>query len=194
MWGPSLKVARDAAGAWTGAAQGFARKSGVRPEDLQQAPKDPAAPDDVYLLALKKTPGRPAAEVLPQVLAALLRALAFPKRMSWDAWLEDGKGAFPFGRPIRWLVVLLGGEVVPFQIHALVEGAQGRRRGPQRARDARAPLLPARRGGRRHSRGFLRRPADEAARPSRRARRPRDRDAILQAQLADGRVPDGDGP
>src|SRR5687768_8700805 len=41
MWGPSVKVARDAAGAWTGAAQGFAKKSGVSPDELQQAPKDP---------------------------------------------------------------------------------------------------------------------------------------------------------
>ena len=34
----------------------------------------------------------------PLLLAALLRGLAFPKRMSWDAWLEDGKGAFPSTR------------------------------------------------------------------------------------------------
>jgi glycyl-tRNA synthetase beta chain len=64
-------------------------------------------------------------EVLPGVLAATLRALAFPKRMSWDAWLDDGKGAFPFGRPIRWLVALLEGEVVPFRIHELRAGARG---------------------------------------------------------------------
>ncbi len=125
VWGPSLKVARDATGGWTGAAQGFAKKTGVRPDDLQQAPKDPAVPGDVYLLALKKTAGRPAPEVLATVLAALLRGLAFPKRMSWDAWLEDGKGAFPFGRPIRWIVALLGSEVVPFEIHALAGGTRG---------------------------------------------------------------------
>ena len=104
VWGPSLKVARDPSGAWTGAALGFAKKSSVRPEDLQQAPKDPASAGDVYLLALRKTAGRPASEVLGQLLAALLRALPFPKRMSWDAWIEDGKGAFPFGQagsPIR---------------------------------------------------------------------------------------------
>jgi glycyl-tRNA synthetase beta chain len=125
VWGPSLKVARDAQGGWTGAAQGFARKSGVSPEDLRQGAKDPASPDEQYLFALKRTPGRPASEVLPQVIAAALRALAFPKRMSWDAWLEDGKGAFPFGRPIRWLVLMLGGEVLPFEIHELVAGARG---------------------------------------------------------------------
>jgi glycyl-tRNA synthetase beta chain len=125
VFGPALKAARDAAGAWTNAALGFARKSGVAPEALQQAPKDPAAPGELYLVFLKKTPGRAAGEVLPAVVAATLRSLAFPKRMSWDAWLPDGKGAFPFGRPIRWLVALLGGEVVPFEIHELVAGAAG---------------------------------------------------------------------
>ncbi|HEY7412501.1 MAG TPA: glycine--tRNA ligase subunit beta, partial [Vicinamibacteria bacterium] len=55
------------------------------------------------------TPGRDAREVLPGVIAQVLRGLAFPKRMSWDAWLDDGKGVFPFGRPIRWLAALLAG-------------------------------------------------------------------------------------
>jgi glycyl-tRNA synthetase beta chain len=125
VFGPALKVAKDAGGAWTNAALGFARKCGVPPEALEQAPKDPSAPGELHLLFRKQTAGRPAADVLPGVLAGTLRALAFPKRMSWDAWLPDGKGAFPFGRPIRWLVVLLGGEVVPFAIHELVAGAAG---------------------------------------------------------------------
>jgi glycyl-tRNA synthetase beta chain len=124
LWGPSVKVARDAAGKWTGAAQGFAKKSGVAPDDLQQGRKDPASADE-YLFHVKKTAGRAAGEVAPAVIGALLRSLAFPKRMSWDAWLDDGKGAFPFGRPIRWLVALLDGQVVPFAIHAMVAGAKG---------------------------------------------------------------------
>jgi glycyl-tRNA synthetase beta chain len=124
MWGPSVKVARDAGGAWTGAAQGFAKKSGVRPDDLQQAAKDPAGAE-VYLFHVRKTSGRATVEVLPGVFAALLRALAFPKRMSWDAWIEDGKGAFPFGRPIRWMVALLDGKVVPLVIDAMEDGARG---------------------------------------------------------------------
>jgi glycyl-tRNA synthetase beta chain len=191
VWGPSLKVARDASGAWTGAAQGFARKHGVRPEDLQQQPKDPAAPDDLYLLALKTTPGRPAADVLAQVLAALLRALAFPKRMSWDAWLDDGKGAFPFGRPIRWLVALLGGEVVPFQIHALVAGSKGDvvvRSGNTTVGHRFFPRGKAGSPVRVDSFDDLRR----KLRDHRVVLEARDREAILQAQLADGRVPASD--
>jgi len=128
VWGPSLKVARDAKGAWTGAAQGFARKNGVAVEALQDGVKDPAKPDERHLLFLRKTTGRPAADVVPGLLAAGLRGLAFPKRMSWDAWIDDGKGAFPFGRPIRWLVAMLDGTVVPFVIYELEGGAKGKAR------------------------------------------------------------------
>jgi glycyl-tRNA synthetase beta chain len=45
--------------------------------------------------------------------------------MSWDAWLDDGKGTFPFGRPIRWMVALLDAEVLPVTIHAAAGGGKG---------------------------------------------------------------------
>jgi len=125
VFGPAVRAARDAAGKWTPAAEGFARKNNVAPAELGQAPKDPAKPDELSLVFLRKTAGRDPVEVLPAVIASVLRALAFPKKMSWDAWIDDGKGAFPFGRPIRWMVALLDGKVVPFAIHALVEGAKG---------------------------------------------------------------------
>jgi len=125
VWGPAMKVAKDAAGKWTGAALGFAKKNAVPVEELGEGAKDPARPSELYLRFVKKTTGRPTAEVVPELLAAVLRGLAFPKRMSWDAWLEDGRGALPFGRPIRWLVLLLDGQVIPFQVHALEAGARG---------------------------------------------------------------------
>src|SRR5262249_55591147 len=95
VWGPSLKVAKDASGAWAGAAQGFAKKNGAAVTDLQQGAKDPAKPGELSLLFVKKIAGRATGEVLPTVLPSTLRALGFPKRMSWDAWLDDGRGAFP---------------------------------------------------------------------------------------------------
>jgi glycyl-tRNA synthetase beta chain len=125
VFGPSLKVAKGADGAWSNAANGFARKVGSTADALEVLAKDPAVPDDVYLSFVKRTPGRPSPEVLPAVIASVLRGLAFPKRMSWDAWLEDGKGAFPFGRPIRWLIAMLDGAVVPFVIHELLGGQKG---------------------------------------------------------------------
>jgi glycyl-tRNA synthetase beta chain len=125
VWGPSLKVAKDASGEWTGAAKGFARKNAVGVDELREAPRNPKKPEETHLLFVRKTTGADAAEVLPDLLASTLRALAFPKRMSWDAWLDDGRGAFPFGRPIRWMVTLLEGRVVPFVIYALDSGAKG---------------------------------------------------------------------
>ena len=125
LWGPALKVAKDPAGSWTGAALGFAKKNGVGPEALEAAAKDASAPQDLHLRFTRGVAGRPAFDVLPQLVAAALRALAFPKRMSWDAWLDDGKGAFPFGRPIRWLVALLDGAVVPFTIYDGTGGHKG---------------------------------------------------------------------
>jgi glycyl-tRNA synthetase beta subunit len=126
VFGPAVRAAKDAAGKWTPAAEGFARKNNVGPGDLGHAPKDPAKPDELSLVFLRKTAGRDAAEVLPAVIGQVLRSLAFPKRMSWDAWIDDGKGAFPFGRPIRWIVALLDGRVVPFAIHGMVNGEKGK--------------------------------------------------------------------
>jgi glycyl-tRNA synthetase beta chain len=125
VWGPALKAAKDASGKWTPAALGFAKKCGVAPEQLETGTKAGGKGDE-QLLFLKSVAGREAGPVLAGVIAATLRGLSFPKRMSWDAWLDDGKGAFPFGRPIRWLVSLLDGTVVPFTIYELVGGAKGR--------------------------------------------------------------------
>jgi glycyl-tRNA synthetase beta chain len=125
VFGPSLKLAKDAVGNWTKAALGFARKNGVEPAELQTAPRDPAKPEEQNLLFVRRIPGRPAPDVLAGLIAPLLRGLSFPKRMTWDAWLEDGKGAFPFGRPVRWLVALFDGGVVPFVIYANERGARG---------------------------------------------------------------------
>src|SRR5207244_2726411 len=51
-----------------------------------------------------------------RVLDGTLRGLAFPKLMRWDATLDDGRGDLLFGRPIRWLLFVYGGRVVPFTI------------------------------------------------------------------------------
>ena len=96
----------------TPAALGFAKKQGVEFDQItrQQTPKGE------YLAFNKRTRGKSAVDTLPDVLTALLRDLQFPKQMNWDARLEDGKENFVFGRPIRWLLFLYGGRVVPFTI------------------------------------------------------------------------------
>lgn len=117
--GPPVSAARGADGEPTPAAVGFAKKNGVEVSELEEID----TPKGRYLAFRKRQRGKAAVDALPQVLTGLLRGLAFPKSMSWDAWLEDGKGEFRFGRPVRWLLFLYGGRVVPYDIRR-TESAQ----------------------------------------------------------------------
>ncbi len=123
-WGPAAKIAKDAAGNWSKAAEGFAKKQGVALDVLKLAPKVEGSAD-LYVSATKAIAGRPTGEVLAGLLPSILRGFNFPKRMNWDAWLDDGRGAFEFGRPIQWLVALLDGEIVPVTIFDAVAGVKG---------------------------------------------------------------------
>ena len=110
--GPPVSAAFAQDGRPTPAALGFAKKQGVEFEALgrKQTPKGE------YLVFNKHVRGRSAADALPDLMRAVLRELAFPKQMHWDAMLDDGRGELLFGRPIRWLLFLYGGRVVPFTI------------------------------------------------------------------------------
>jgi glycyl-tRNA synthetase beta chain len=110
--GPPLSASFGADGTPTPAASGFAARHGVEVGALERI----ETPKGVYLAFRKKQRGKAAVDVLPDVLGGLLRGLAFPKLMRWDAQLEDGKGELLFGRPIRWILYVYGGRVVPFTI------------------------------------------------------------------------------
>ena len=112
LTGPPVSAAFGADDQPTPAALGFARKHGVGVRDLTRL----EMPKGVYLAYRKRQRGGAAHEVLPAVLAAMLRDLTFPKQMHWDAWLDDGRGELVFGRPIRWILFVRGGRVVPFII------------------------------------------------------------------------------
>jgi glycyl-tRNA synthetase beta chain len=112
LTGPPVAAATGADGQPTPAAIGFARKHGVEVHALERV----ETPKGTYLAYRKRQRGRATVDTLPGVLPAILRAIPFPKQMRWDAWLEDGKGEFTFGRPIRWVLFLYGGRVVPFDI------------------------------------------------------------------------------
>ena len=110
--GPPVSAAFDAGGQPTAAAQGFARKHGVGVDLLTTV----ETAKGEYLAFQLRRRGVAARNVLPGVLAAILRGLTFPKQMHWDAWLDDGHGELVFGRPIRWIVYVHGGRVVPFTV------------------------------------------------------------------------------
>ena len=110
--GPPVTAAFKPDGEPTPAAVGFAKKHGVDVTALERL----ETPKGTYLAYRARQRGKATADVLPDVMGRLLRDLTFPKQMRWDAHLEDGKGDLVFGRPIRWLVLMYGGRVVPFVI------------------------------------------------------------------------------
>ncbi len=112
LTGPPVTAAFGADGQPTPAAVGFAKKHGVEPDQLERL----ETPKGTYLAVRKQQRGRATVDVLPNVLAGLLRDMTFPRLMRWDATLDDGRGELPFGRPIRWILFLYGGRVVPFSI------------------------------------------------------------------------------
>jgi len=89
------------------AVEGFARKLGVRPEDL--AIESTAKGE--YYSYLRKVEGRQVADLLAESLPGVILKIAFPKTMYWT-----GKGGPRFIRPIRWIVALLGTDIIPFEV------------------------------------------------------------------------------
>ena len=104
--GPPAKAAFDASGQPTPAALGFARSQGVEVSTLTQG----SANGGQYVFALKHEPGRPAKEVLARELPVLIRSLSFTRPMRW------GEQDLKFIRPIRWLLVLMGHELIEFSL------------------------------------------------------------------------------
>ncbi|MGP8244895.1 MAG: glycine--tRNA ligase subunit beta [Bryobacteraceae bacterium] len=96
------------------AVAGFARKQGVNPEDLSI---ETTAKGEYYSF-LKKVPGRAVKDILADALPGVILGIYFPKTMYWT-----GRNGPRFIRPIRWLVALLGEEIVPFEIAGVRSGA-----------------------------------------------------------------------
>jgi glycyl-tRNA synthetase beta chain len=110
--GPPVSASFKPDGAPTQAAEGFAARQGVDVSMLERV----ETPKGEYLAYRKRQRGKAAVDVLPDVLGGALRSLTFPKAMRWDALLEDGRGELAFGRPVRWILFIYGGRVVPFTI------------------------------------------------------------------------------
>jgi glycyl-tRNA synthetase beta chain len=119
--GPPVSAGFKPDGSPTPAATGFAAKQGVEVAALERI----QTPKGEYLAFRKRQRGKATVDVLPNVLAAALRALPFPKAMHWDAMLEDGRGELLFGRPIRWILFIYGGRVVPFGISRTAAAQSG---------------------------------------------------------------------
>jgi len=113
--GPSASVAfKD--GRPTPAAHAFAKKAGVDVGRLERV----ITPKGEYLVATVTKKGRPAAEILAELLPKEVNAIYWPKNMYWH------KPAEKFVRPVRWLVAMLDGEVVPLELQGVKASNQSR--------------------------------------------------------------------
>lgn len=106
--GPPEKAAKDDTGAWTKAAEGFARKHGLTPDQLEVR--------DGLLTATVTSPAEPLAAHAQALVDGLIEGLQMPKNMRW------GTGALRFSRPIRTLIVMHGDAVLTAEVQGVPSG------------------------------------------------------------------------
>lgn len=104
--GPPATVAFDASGQPTRAATAFAESCGVAIDALQKLEEGKGT----FLFFIGKKAGTQTVELLPRIVQASLDALPIPKRMRW------GAGTAEFVRPVHWLVMLYGSEVIQSRV------------------------------------------------------------------------------
>jgi len=120
IWGPPEHVAfKD--GEATGAAHGFAKKSGLSLDAFELADKGDGGVK--YMKAVQSVKGRNVATIIAEAMPAILRKLPSPKQMKWN----DGKHRDDaFIRPVRWIVARIGDEVIPFSFAGVESGKVSR--------------------------------------------------------------------
>jgi glycyl-tRNA synthetase beta chain len=114
--GPAKKVAYDADGKPTKAAEGFARGQGVDVQNLSVASTEKGE----YVAVTKRIVGRPTAVLLTEILPRVIGAIPFRKSMRW------GDLDVRFARPMHWIVALFDGVVVPFSFGSINSGSASR--------------------------------------------------------------------
>jgi len=107
--GPYLNIALDADGQPTKALQGFAAKAGIDWTALERT-SDAKGERFVHRSV---TPGARTAALLPEILAEAIAAMPIPKPMRW------GSHSYGFARPVHWLVLLHGKDVIEAEVLGL---------------------------------------------------------------------------
>ncbi|MEE8379863.1 MAG: glycine--tRNA ligase subunit beta, partial [Gammaproteobacteria bacterium] len=112
--GPALTAAFNEDGYPSKAAEGFARSCGVSVNDLDREETDKGA----WLMFRSEQSGSSTSELIPDIVQASLDKLPIPKRMRW-ANLDA-----QFVRPVHWLVLLFGNEVIEAEILTVKSGRE----------------------------------------------------------------------
>jgi glycyl-tRNA synthetase beta chain len=114
--GPAVKAAFDEAGNPTRALEGFARSLDVTTEQLDTLETDKGA----WVVYRSVEKGQATINLLPQLVNQSLAKLPIPKRMRW------GSSRVEFVRPVHWIVMLYGSDVVDCEILGLPAGRETR--------------------------------------------------------------------
>lgn len=114
--GPAVSAAFDDEGRPNKALEGFARSCGVAVDELQELVTDKGA----WMVYRARQAGQPAQGLIPDMLRAALDELPIPKRMRW------GAGEAAFVRPVHWIVLLFGSEVIDAEIYGVRTGHRTR--------------------------------------------------------------------
>jgi glycyl-tRNA synthetase beta chain len=114
--GPYVNIGLDANGAPTPALTGFAAKNGVAVDELERVTDGKGE----RFVARSEKPGRPVAALIPEIVVEALKALPIPKPMRW------GDHDYMFVRPVHWLVMLHGADVIDGEMLGLKSGRESR--------------------------------------------------------------------
>ncbi len=111
--GPPVRASFDEDGNPTKAAMGFARAHDVdvsllRRVDSKRGP---------CVAIIRRIYGKSSMELLGEFLPAWITSLSFPKSMRW------GTSRISFARPIHWILALLDGKVIPFELDRIHSGS-----------------------------------------------------------------------
>ncbi len=112
--GPNLKAAYDAEGNATKAVIGFAKSCGIEVSELQQEETDKG----VWLVFRATEKGQSLSELIEDIINQSLSRLPIPKRMRW------GSNDMEFVRPVHWVVLMHGENVIDAQIMGLKTAAK----------------------------------------------------------------------
>lgn len=107
--GPPKSVGILPDGTFSPAARGFAKAQGIVVESLEII----QTPRGEYIGMRKTSKGKPAQEVLAVIVPAVIVSISFPKAMRWR------EGPFKFSRPIKNILCLCDGKVLPFNLEGL---------------------------------------------------------------------------
>ena len=114
--GPAIAAAFDEDGCPSKAAEGFARSCGVKVEDLEKLETDKGA----WLNFKTEQKGQKTSELIATIVQTSLDKLPIAKRMRW-ADLDA-----QFVRPVHWLILLFGNDVIDAEILNVKSGRKTR--------------------------------------------------------------------